>query len=111
ESKKTFYYTYAGSFLSSTWLMLLGAAIATIAVNGNIMGAIKDLGVTGYVIVIFLSLGVLVINSLNIYGAGIIVLSLASMFWDFRTSGRLRIITYTLVGIVLSFTSTYGAGN
>lgn len=111
ESKKTFYYTYAGSFLSSTWLMLLGAAIATIAVNGNIMGAIKDLGVTGYMIVIFLSLGVLVINSLNIYGAGIIVLSLASMFWDFRTSGRLRIITYTLVGIVLSFTSTYGAGN
>src|SRR5699024_6215081 len=106
-SKKTFIYTYMGSFLSSTWLMLLGAAIATTALNGNIMGAIKDMGMIGYVIVILLSLGVLVINSLNIYGAGIIVLSIASMFWNFKTSGRLRVIVYSVIGITLAISSTF----
>lgn len=111
DSKKTFAYTYLGSFLSSTWLMLLGAAIATLAVNGNIMGEIKNMGVTGFVIVILLSLGVLVINSLNIYGAGIIVLSIASNFWNFRTSGRLRILTYICIGGVIAIAATVGAGN
>lgn len=111
DSKKTFTFTYLGSYLSSTWLMLLGAAIATLAVNGNIMGEIKNMGTTGFVIVILLSLGVLVINSLNIYGAGIIVLSIASNFWDFKTTGRLRIITYTAIGIVIAIASTIGADN
>lgn len=111
DVKKTFFYTYLGSFLSSTWLMLLGAAIATTALNGNIMGAIKEMGMIGYVIVILLSLGVLVINSLNIYGAGIIVLSIASMFWDFKTSGRLRVIVYSIIGITLAISSTFGATN
>jgi len=111
DVKKTFIYTYMGSFLSSTWLMLLGAAIATTALNGNIMGAIKDMGMIGYVIVILLSLGVLVINSLNIYGAGIIVLSIASMFWNFKTSGRLRVIVYSVIGITLAISSTFGATN
>lgn len=110
-SKKTFAYTYLGSFLSSTWLMLLGAALATVAINGNIMAVIKNMGVIGFTIVILLSLGVLVINSLNIYGAGIIVLSIASNFWSFRTTGRLRIITYTMIGIVIAMAATIGAGN
>lgn len=111
DAKKTFIFSYLGSYLSSTWLMLLGAAIATLAVNGNIMGEIKSMGATGFVIVILLSVGVLVINSLNIYGAGIIVLSIASNFWDFKTSGRLRIITYTAIGIVIAVASTIGADN
>ena len=110
-SKKTFAYTYLGSFLSSTWLMLLGAALATVAINGNIMAVIRDMGVIGFTIVILLSLGVLVINSLNIYGAGIIVLSIASNFWNFKTTGRLRIITYTMIGIVIAMAATIGAGN
>lgn len=110
-SKKTFAYTYIGSFLSSTWLMLLGAALATVAINGNIMGAIKNMGAIGFIIVILLSLGVLVINSLNIYGAGIIALSIASNFWDFRTTGRLRIITYTIIGMIIALAATIGAGN
>lgn len=62
DSKKTFLYSYAGSFLSSAWLMILGAAIATMVVNGNVMGQIKEMGTLGYVLVILITLGVLVIN-------------------------------------------------
>lgn len=111
-ARKTFFYTAGGSFLSSAWLMLIGAAIATMVVNGNVMGEIKNMGgITGFSIVILLSLGVLVINSLNIYGAGIIVLSIASNFWTFRTSGRLRIIISITIGAVIAFAATAGAGN
>ncbi|WP_153722064.1 purine-cytosine permease family protein [Sporosarcina cascadiensis] len=112
DARKTFFYSAGGSFLSSAWLMVIGAAIATMVVNGNVMGEIKNMGgVLGYSIVILLSLGVLVINSLNIYGAGIIVLSIASNFWTFRTSGRLRVIISVLIGIVVAFAATAGAGN
>ncbi|PID02673.1 MULTISPECIES: cytosine permease [unclassified Sporosarcina] len=111
EARKTFFYTAGGSFLSSAWLMLIGAAIATMVVNGNVMAEIKDMGATGYVIVILLSLGVLIINSLNIYGAGIIVLSIANNFWAFRTSARLRILTSIVIGIIIAFAATAGAGN
>lgn len=111
DAKKTFAYSYAGSFLSSTWLMLLGAAIATMAINGNVMGEIKNMGAAGFTIVILLSLGVLVINSLNIYGAGIIILSIASNFWEFKTSVRLRVITSIGIGIVVALAATLGAGN
>lgn len=111
DARKTFFYTAGGSFLSSAWLMLIGAAIATMVVNGNVMAEIKDMGVMGYVIVILLSLGVLVINSLNIYGAGIIVLSIASNFWTFRTSGRLRVIVSAVIGTIVIFAATAGAGD
>lgn len=112
DARKTFFYTASGSFLSSAWLMLIGAAIATMIINGNVMAEIKNMGgVVGYTIVILLSIGVLVINSLNIYGAGIIVLSIASNFWTFRTSSRLRIIISVLIGIVIAFAATAGAGN
>src|SRR5699024_4423774 len=108
-SKKTFAYTYLGSFLSSTWLMLLGAALATVAINGNIMAVIRVMGVIGFTIVILLSLGVLVITSLDIYGAGIIVLSIATKSWNFKTTVKLRIITYTLIGIVIAMAAAIGA--
>ena len=111
DARKTFFYTASGSFLSSAWLMLIGAAIATMVVNGNVMAEIKNMGIMGYAIVILLSVGVLVINSLNIYGAGIIVLSIASNFWTFRTSGRLRVIVSVAIGAVVAFAATAGAGN
>lgn len=111
DARKTFFYTAGGSFLSSAWLMLIGAAIATMVINGNVMAEIKNMGAMGYSIVILLSLGVLVINSLNIYGAGIIVLSIASNFWTFRTSGRLRVFVSVLIGIIIAFAATAGAGN
>lgn len=111
EAKKTFIYSYAGSFLSSAWLMILGAAIATMVVNGNVMGQIKAMGTIGYILVIVITLGVLVINSLNIYGAGIITLSIASNFIEFKTSRRMRIITSVIIGAIIVFASTAGAGD
>ncbi|GHH99201.1 purine-cytosine permease family protein [Neobacillus kokaensis] len=112
ESKKTFAYSYLGSFLSSTWLMLLGAAIATMVVDGNVMGQIKELGGgLGTVIVILLSLGLIVINSLNIYGAGIILLSIASNFVKFTTTIKIRVLASLLVGVLLALAATVGAGN
>lgn len=111
ETKKTFLYSFTGSFLSSTWLMILGAAIATMVVNGNVMGQIKEMGILGYILVILITLGVLVINSLNIYGAGIITLSIASNFVQFETTRKIRIITSIVIGVIIVLASTAGAGN
>ncbi|WP_286228648.1 purine-cytosine permease family protein [Neobacillus mesonae] len=112
ESKKTFVYSYLGSFLSSTWLMLLGAAVATMVIDGNVMGQIKELGGgMGTDIVILLSLGLIVINSLNIYGAGIILLSIASNFVKFTTTIKIRVLASLLVGCLLALAATVGAGN
>lgn len=112
KSKQTFIYSYLGSFLSSTWLMILGAAIASMVINGNVMAQIKELGGGfGTAIVILLSLGLIVINSLNIYGAGIIVLSIASNFIEFKTTIKLRVLTSIMIGVILALASTVGAGN
>ncbi|KMY53320.1 thiamine permease [Bacillus sp. FJAT-27231] len=112
ESKKTFIYTYLGSFLSSVWLMLLGAALASMVTDGNVMAQIKEMGHgAGTAIVILLSLGLIVINSLNIYGAGIIVLSIASNFFKFATTIKIRVLTSAMVGILLALAATIGAGN
>ncbi|WP_153722024.1 purine-cytosine permease family protein [Sporosarcina cascadiensis] len=110
--RKTFIYSYLGSFLSSAWLMLLGAALASMVVNGNVMAQIKELGGgTGVIIVILLSLGLIVINSLNIYGAGIILLSIASNFVDFKTTIKIRVFASVAVGVILALAATVGAGN
>ncbi|RJS61842.1 cytosine permease [Bacillus sp. PK3_68] len=112
ESKKTFAYTYLGSYLSSVWLMLLGAALASMVADGNVMAQIKELGNgIGIVIVILLSLGLIVINSLNIYGAGIIALSIASNFFKFATTIKIRVFTCIIVGVLLALAATVGAGN
>lgn len=109
--KKTFLYSYIGSFTSSTWLMVVGAASSTLVINGNVMGQIKNMGNIGFLIVLMLSLGVLVINSLNIYGAGIILLSIVSNFIEFKTTARLRIIVSIAIGIVIATLATWGAGD
>ncbi|MFC5588921.1 purine-cytosine permease family protein [Sporosarcina soli] len=112
EGKKTFLYSYLGSFLSSSWLMLLGAALASMVVNGNVMAQIKELGGgTGVLLVILLSLGLIVINSLNIYGAGIILLSIASNFIKFKTTIKIRVCVSIVVGVILALAATVGAGN
>jgi len=111
QSRKVFTYSYLGSFASSVWLMVLGAAIATMVVNGNVMAQIKDMGSLGFIIALLLSLGVLVINSLNIYGAGIIILSIASNFLTFKTSARLRTITSIAIGIIIALIATWSSDN
>ncbi|WP_240375873.1 purine-cytosine permease family protein [Bacillus piscicola] len=112
NAKRTFLYTYLGINLSSTWLMILGAAVATMTVNGNVMAQIKDLGSSfGSLIVILLALGLIVVNSLNIYGAGIIALSIASNFIKFQTTIKLRVITSAVIGALIVLFSTVGANN
>ncbi len=111
QSKKVFTYSYLGSFASSAWLMLLGAAIATMVVNGNVMAQIKEMGSLGFIIALLLSLGVLVINSLNIYGSGIIILSISSNFLTFKTSARLRTIISIIIGVIIAFIALWSSDN
>ncbi|MFF5995176.1 cytosine permease [Lysinibacillus sp. KU-BSD001] len=111
ESVNTFKYTYAGTFLSSAWLMVLGALSATMVTDGNVMGQIKSMGTTGWIITLLLTVGVLVINSLNIYGAGIILLSIISNFISFKTTARLRIFATMFIGMIMAVIATFGAGN
>ncbi|HEY9576275.1 MAG TPA: cytosine permease, partial [Pseudobacillus sp.] len=76
------------------------------------MAQIKELGGSfGTPIVIVLSLGLIVINSLNIYGAGIIALSIATNFFKFATTIKIRVVTSIAIGILLALAATVGAGN
>lgn len=111
ESKQTFKYSYAGTFLSSAWLMTLGALSATLVADGNVMAQIKSMGSLGWIIAFLLTIGVLVINSLNIYGAGIIMLSIISNFISFKTTARLRIIATIFIAAVIALMATVGSGN
>ncbi len=111
ESKKTFFYSYAGTFLSSAWLMVLGALSATMVTDGNVMGQIKSMGTIGWIIAFSLTIGVLVINSLNIYGAGIILLSIISNFIPFKTTARLRVFASLFIALIMGLIATIGAGN
>nr|WP_235801801.1 cytosine permease [Ureibacillus manganicus] len=111
ESKKTFYYSYAGTFLSSAWLMILGALSASMVTDGNVMGQINSLGTIGWIIAFLLTIGILIINSLNIYGAGIILLSIISNFIPFKTTAKLRVIASIAIAFTIALIATVGAGN
>ena len=111
ESKKTFYYSYAGTFLSSAWLMILGALSASMVTDGNVMAQINSLGTIGWIIAFLLTIGILIINSLNIYGAGIILLSIISNFIPFKTTAKLRVIASIAIAFTIALIATVGAGN
>jgi nucleobase:cation symporter-1, NCS1 family len=112
QAKKTFVNTYIGSFISSAWLMILGAAIGCMAVNGSVMSQIKDLGGNlGLVLSFLIAIGLMLVNSLNIYGACIVALSIASNFIKFKTTITLRIFTTIVIGVILAVSATIGAGN
>ena len=88
-ARKTFWATFAGSVIGSSWAMALGALAASLpaAANGgftkNQVGFLGDLaggGLIAVVIYLVIVIGKLTVNSLNAYGGFMCALTTVSAF-------------------------------
>jgi NCS1 family nucleobase:cation symporter-1 len=108
----TFWYTYGGVVLSGVWMMLLGAGLQglypKLDVTAQIAAASAQLGGWFKILILLaVSLGIVGINALNIYGAFMSSLTFAtSYFRRWSPTVRLRvtfIVPITVVGTWLAF--------
>lgn len=112
--KQTFWYTYAGSVIGSSWMMILGA-VATVAAPkqseamvsyfGHLSGGIS---LITYLLIMF---GVLAINTLNLYGAFMSTVTTISAFTNWRATQKARLTFIIGVAVVGTVISIWGQGN
>lgn len=110
--RSTFWYSYIGVAVSNAWMMLLGALIAMRFTSANPVSGLaffgnKVDGVFSGVVLLVAALGIITINSLNIYGGFMSSLTTLSTFfphWKADLSLRLWfIIPFTILGTYLGF--------
>jgi NCS1 family nucleobase:cation symporter-1 len=112
----TFWWTYAGSVVSSIWMMILGsvaAAIALKAFNADSVGYIVGQAGSGVVAAIFyilIILGIIAANVLNLYGVFMTTTTIAALE-RFRTGTRNRVIFVLGAAIVGTLVAVLGQGN
>ena len=110
--RSTFWYSYIGVAVSNMWMMILGAMIALRFVSQNPVSGLAVFGkhVDGFfmfVVLLVAGIGIITINSLNIYGGFMSSLTTLSTFfpkWKANLSLRLWfIIPFTVVGTYLGY--------
>ncbi len=112
---KTFWWTYGGSGLGAIWIMCIGSAVAAWA--GQKFSTIPTLLAAGdqvfhgfgTVIVVFATLGLISVTSLNMYGGSLTLISASDSFKRIRPTLGARITTITLtaaIGLVGALLST-----
>ncbi|WP_427924037.1 purine-cytosine permease family protein [Streptomyces sp. cg40] len=98
--KSTYWYTYAGSVLASCWMMAFGVLAAAVAPSSFDGGSVEfivhqsqgDYGVFYAVIL----LGIVGINSLNLYGIFMATTSIVTALTPLRVGPRSRALIITL---------------
>lgn len=110
-----FWWTYAGSVIGSSWMMILGAIAAVIAPKQSealvaYFGHLSGHGLE-FVTYILIVLGVLAINTLNLYGGFMSVITTVGAFTNLRVTTRGRLTFIIIVGIVGTLVSLWGQGN
>ena len=110
---KTFWNTYWGTCSVCIWLMILGAAIATLGPSIQTLAEVKVLGgsVLGTILVLVLAFGILPPSALNIYGGIMTTLTIGNNVKEFRSTPTLRIVAGIAVTIITVLIATVGAGN
>jgi NCS1 family nucleobase:cation symporter-1 len=99
----TFWWTYAGLALGGIWVLGLGAALQIGYSQLPIVGALAAAGDSGgawlrVLVLLVLILGLINIGALNIYGAAISSLTIATSFLRVRPTRNLRIGFMVTVG-------------
>lgn len=115
STASTFWWTYAGSVIGSSWMMILGAIAAIIAPKQSeamvaYFGHLAGHGMA-FVTFILIVLGVLAINTLNLYGGFISVITTVGAFSKLRVSSRSRLTFIIVVGVVGTLVAIWGQGN
>ncbi|MCL6626205.1 purine-cytosine permease family protein [Alicyclobacillus shizuokensis] len=115
STSATFWYTYLGSVIGSSWMMILGAIASLVAPKeseemvayfGHLAGAGMDI-----VVYLLIVLGVLAINTLNLYGGFMSVATTVSAFTPWRTTRTARLLFIVLVAAAGTAIAIWGQGN
>lgn len=98
--KGAFGYTYLGTCLGAILVMIIGAGVATLAPTDDVVQTVRSLGgpVGGAVIVLMLSLGLIMVNSTNIYGGTMSTMTILAHFKPIKSTVRKRIVAALVIG-------------
>jgi NCS1 family nucleobase:cation symporter-1 len=105
SAPKLIFWTYLGAALSATWLMGLGALLASRIANADAIGSVKAVGDHlfpgfGTIVVLISVLALISIQGVNAYGAMLTSVSGIDGFRPVRATVRLRVLGLVIVGIV-----------
>lgn len=99
KTRGAFWYTYIGTTLGSILVMILGAAVVTLAPKDDVVQTVRGLGGHfGAIIVILLAIGLIIVNSTNIYGGTISTMTIIQHFKDFTSTATKRTVVAVLIG-------------
>ncbi|RIV24413.1 cytosine permease [Alicyclobacillaceae bacterium I2511] len=111
----TFWYTYFGSVIGSSWMMILGALATVVAPKQSAamvayFGSLSGTGLSWltYLLIMF---GVLAINTLNLYGGFMSVVTTVSAFSNWKVTAKTRIWFVLTVAVVGTGLSIWGQGD
>ena len=98
--KGAFWYTYLGTVGGAVLVMVLGAAVACLAPSADVVQTVRELGggTGGGIIVVMLAIGLIIVNSTNIYGGTISTLTILQHFRDIKSTVAKRAAAALLIG-------------
>lgn len=113
KARGAFWYTYSGTTLGSICVMVIGAAVASLAPGQDVVQTIRQLGgnVGGAILVLALALGLIIVNSTNIYGGTISTLTLIQHFRNINSTIGKRVAAAVLIGGLAVVVGILGSGN
>jgi NCS1 family nucleobase:cation symporter-1 len=115
STSATFWYTYLGSVIGSSWMMILGAIAGLVAPKQSeqMVSYFGHLAGSGVDVVVYLLivLGVLAINTLNLYGGFMSVVTTVSAFVEWKVTPRARLVFIAIVAAVGTAISIWGQGH
>lgn len=112
----TFWWTYAGSVIASVWMMVFGSVAAAVAIKSfesNSVSFVVGLAPGGvqWIFYIVILLGVLAINTLNLYGAFMSATTTLSAMMTMKVRGSARFWFIVATAIVGTLVAVIGYGN
>jgi len=113
---KTFGYSYAGTVISSVWMMILGVVLTAAIpkfLDNSTSGIAHLFGNGGWAVFMYIIivLGVLAVNVLNLYGAFMSVTTCLEAFTKLRGTPTARFWLVTITTVAGTILAILGQGN
>jgi nucleobase:cation symporter-1, NCS1 family len=113
QVRGTFWFTYLGTTISTILMMILGAAVTSLAPDLAVAEEIRQLGggTVGAAMVIIMAIGLIIANPTNIYGGMITTFSIADNIRPFQSTARLRVFGCAFIAVLSTLAAVWGAGD
>ncbi|GAA1131263.1 cytosine permease [Citricoccus alkalitolerans] len=115
SGRQTFFFTYSGLVVSTTWLMTLGAMLTTAfpdfgdRPSETIAALFPD--ALSPAVYIFIVLGVIATNVFNLYGAFMSLTTIVDTFKRVKTSLSARAVLFLIVFVVATLVAVLASSN